>query len=125
MTDIKVLLVDDEVEFASALSERLRLRSYEAKAIYRAEDAIPFVKSDKPDVVLLDLKMPGMDGIEILEAIKQFDPTIEVIILTGHGDTESADKGIKTGAFDYIMKPVDIGELITKIEQAKKKKNSR
>lgn len=121
MSHSKVLLVDDEVEFASALSERLRLRNYDARAVYRAEDALPAVKDDKPEVVLLDLKMPVMDGIEILKAIKQFDPAIEVIILTGHGEAESADEGMKTGAFDYVMKPVDIAELITKIEQAKKK----
>jgi DNA-binding NtrC family response regulator len=120
MTATKVLLVDDEVEFASALSERLRLRNYDAKAVYHAEDAMPTVMNDRPDVVLLDLKMPGIDGIEVLKAIKKFDPAIEVIILSGQGDREIADEGIRAGAFDYVMKPVDIGEIITKIEQAKK-----
>jgi len=119
MTVTKVLLVDDEVEFASALSERLRLRNYDAKAVYHAEDVLPTVMKDKPDVVLLDLKMPGMDGIEILKSIKDFDPAIQVIILSGHGDKETVDKGIKAGALDYVMKPVDIGEIISKIEQAK------
>ncbi len=123
MTPTKVLLVDDEVEFASALSERLRLRNYDAKAIYRAEDALPTVENDKPDVVLLDLKMPGVDGIEVLKAIKQFDPTIGVIILSGHGDREIADEGIRAGAFDYIMKPMDIEQLIVKIDKAKMKRN--
>lgn len=119
MTVTKVLLVDDEVEFASALSERLRLRNYDAKAVYHAEDALPAVRKDKPDVVLLDLKMPGMDGIEILKSIKDFNPAIQVIILSGHGDKETVDEGIKAGALDYVMKPVDIGEIIRKIEQAK------
>lgn len=121
MASTKVLLVDDEVEFASALSERLRLRNYDAKAVYHAEDALPAVRKDKPEVVLLDLRMPGIDGIEVLKAIKEFDSTIEVIILSGQGDKESAAKGIRAGAFDYVMKPVDIGEVTSKIEQAKKK----
>ena len=117
MTVTKVLLVDDEVEFASALSERLRLRKYDAKAVYYAEDALATVRKDKPDVVLLDLKMPGMDGIEVLKSIKEFDPSIQVIILSGQGDREIANEGIKAGAADYVMKPVDIYEIITKIDQ--------
>ena len=76
-----------------------------------------------PDVVILDLRIPGMDGIETLKTIKKFDPTIEVIMLTGHGDVQSVEEGMKSGAFEYIMKPVDIGELISKIDKAKKKRD--
>ncbi len=122
MTRTKVLLVDDEVEFASALAERLQIRNYDAKAAYNALEALNSIYSDKPDVVVLDLKIPGMDGLEILKTIKQFDPTIEVIILTGHGAIESVKEGLRNGAFEYIMKPVDIGELTSKIDKAQKRR---
>jgi DNA-binding NtrC family response regulator len=117
-----VLLVDDEVEFASALAERLQIRNYDAKAAYNALEALNSIYSDKPDVVVLDMKIPGMDGLEILKTIKQFDPTIEVIILTGHGAIESVKEGLRSGAFEYIMKPVDIGELTSKIDKAQKRR---
>jgi DNA-binding NtrC family response regulator len=119
-----VLLVDDETEFASALAERLRLRSYNVRAVFHPEDAIVAVQSDPPDVVLLDFRMPGMDGIEVLKIIKKIDPAIEVIMLTGHGDVSSVEEAIKNGAYAYIMKPLDIGELIMKINNARKKRNS-
>ncbi len=123
MRQTKVLVVDDEVEFASTLSERLQLRGYDAKAVYSAEDIFAIAKSDPPDVILLDLKMPGMDGIEILMTIREYVPGIEVILLTGHIDLESKIEGIRIGAFDYILKPVDIGELIAKIDKAREKHN--
>ena len=120
----KVLLVDDETEFASALAERLRLRSYNARAVFHPEDAIAAIQSDPPDVVLLDFRMPGMDGIEVLKTIKKIDPAIEVIMLTGHGDVSSLEEAMRNGAHEYIMKPLDIGELITKINNARKKRSS-
>ena len=123
MSQTKVLVVDDEVEFASALAERLNLRNYETKTASNALEALSSIHKDRPDVVLLDLRMPGMDGIEILKAIKQYDSTIEVIMLTGHGDKESVEEGMKGGIFEYIMKPIDIGELTSKIDKAKKKIN--
>jgi DNA-binding NtrC family response regulator len=119
-----VLLVDDEVEFGSALAERLRLRDYDIKAVSQAEDALSSVRSDPPDIVILDFRMPGMDGIEVLKIIKQIDPSIEVIMLTGLADTYSLEEGMRSGAFEFIVKPVDIGELITKINKAKKKRNA-
>jgi DNA-binding NtrC family response regulator len=121
MPKAKVLLVDDEVEFVSALAERLRLRGYDARAISRAEDALAIIRSDPPDVVLLDFKMPGMDGIEILKLIKEMHPSVEVIMVTGHGDTQSREEVMNSGAFEYIMKPIDIGELILKINKSKEK----
>jgi len=119
----KVLIVDDEMEFASALAERLALRNYDVKAVYHAEDAIATAQSDPPDVVLLDLRMPGIGGFEVLKTIKKLDPTIEVILLTGQPETEVTEEGIPTGLFDYIMKPVDICELIAKINNASEKRN--
>ncbi len=124
MPQAKVLLLDDEVEFGSALAERLRLRDYDATAVSQAEDALTFIRSDPPDVVLLDFRMPGMDGIEVLRIIKQINPSIEVIMLTGHGDTQTVEQGMKSGAFQYVMKPIDIGELILRIDKAVKKRNS-
>jgi len=124
MAQTKVLLVDDEKEFASALAERLQLRNYEVKSASNALEALGIVNSFLPDVVLLDLKIPGMDGIETLKAIKKFDSAIEVIMLTGHGDTRSVEEGMKSGAFEYIMKPVDIGELTIKINKAWQKKQA-
>ncbi len=123
MTRAKILLVDDEVEFASALSERLQLREYDAKPVYNAEDALDSIRTDPPHVVLLDLKMPGTKGAETLKAIKEIDPTVEVIIVTGVIDPQSEVEGMKNGAFDYILKPIDIEELITKIDKAKIKSN--
>jgi len=122
MPQTKVLLVDDEIEFASALAERLQLRNYDVKVGHTAIEAMGFIHQFMPDVVVLDLKIPGMDGLETLKTIKKLDPTIEVIMLTGHGDVLSVEEGMKSGAFEYIMKPIDIGELTSKIDKAKKKR---
>lgn len=124
MAQTKVLLIDDETEFVSALAERLRLRNYSARAVYPADDALEIVRSDMPDVVLLDFKMPGMDGVEVLKRIKAIDSTIEVIMLTGHGDIQSIEEAVKGGAYEYIMKPINIKDLIMKIDSAKKKRSS-
>jgi DNA-binding NtrC family response regulator len=124
LSQAKVLLVDDEVEFGFALVARLRLKHYDVKAVSQVEDALAAVRSDPPDVVLLDFMMPGMDGLEILKFIKQTDPSIEVIMLTGNADTRIMEEVMKSGASDYIMKPADLGEVIFKIDNAKKKRNS-
>lgn len=118
MSRAKVLLVDDEIEFASALAERLQLRNYDVKTASNALEALAVIHNHLPDVILLDLKIPGMNGIETLKTIKKIDPTIEVIILSGHGDIKSVEEGMKNGAFEYIMKPVDITELTSKIDKA-------
>jgi DNA-binding NtrC family response regulator len=122
MSQTKVLLVDDEVEFAAALAERLQMRNYYVHTANNALEALGLVYKDRPDVVILDLRIPGMDGLETLKTIKKFDPTIEVIMLTGHGDVHSVKEGMTSGAFEYIMKPVEIGELTSKIDKAQKKR---
>ncbi len=117
-----MLLVDDEVEFASALAERLKLRDFYTQAVSNAEDAVAAIRKTPPDIVLLDYRMPGTDGIEILKRIKAIDPAIEVIMLTGLQDTLSMEEGMKSGIFDYMVKPVDIGELIVKMNLAQQKR---
>ncbi len=118
MNEIKILIVDDEVEFASTLVERMELRGIKAKATNCGEDALSSVIMEPPDVVLLDLKMPDIGGLEVLDGIKSTDPSIEVIMLTGHGCTVSGIEGMEHGAFDYLMKPVDLKVLLEKIQQA-------
>lgn len=122
MIRTKVLLVDDEVEFASALAERLQMRNYEVRTASNGLEAMALFHESPPDVVLLDLKIPGMDGLEILSNIKKFDPSIEVLMLTGHGDVASVQKGLQSGALEYMMKPIDIDELTSKIDRARKKR---
>lgn len=125
MPNPRVLIVDDEKEFASTLAERLNMRDMEATAVYCAEDALALIHTADhvPDVVLLDLKMPNIDGLQALEAIKQYDPSIEVIMLTGHGDRRIID-GISNMILDYIIKPVELPELITKINEATQKRRA-
>ena len=123
MPKIKVLLVDDEVEFASALAERLKLRDFDTQAVSDAEDTIATVRNNPPDIVLLDYRMPGTDGIEILKRIKEINPAIEVIMLSGLQDTLSMEEGMKSGVFDFMVKPVDLAELVVKINLAQKKRH--
>jgi DNA-binding NtrC family response regulator len=118
MSDIKVLIVDDEVEFAATLAERLELRQITAETVNNGKDALSVILTRTPDVVILDLKMPDLNGLEVLDGIKAHDPTIEVIMLTGHGSTSSGIEGMERGAFDYVMKPIDLDLLLEKISQA-------
>jgi DNA-binding NtrC family response regulator len=119
MREVKVMIVDDEVDFARTLAERLRLRGIHGETVSGAEEALARLQGGfRPDVVLLDLKMPGIDGLATLSLIKQADATIEAILLTGHGSTSAAIEGMRRGLFDYLMKPVDIGELVQKIRMA-------
>ena len=122
MKEMKLLIVDDEHEFASTLAERLRMRDFDTTVANSGMDALALTGSTTFDVVLLDLKMPDMSGFEVLEKIKAHDPTVEVIMLTGHGSAARGLDGMVRGAFDYIMKPVELTELIVKIKQAYEKR---
>jgi DNA-binding response OmpR family regulator len=120
MSAVKVLIVDDEHDFATALAERLRLRGYEATAIFSPDEALATTKEMQPDVVLLDLKLPGVSGIEMLMTMREFVPGVEIILLTGHLDLAQRIQGMRLDAFEYIMKPIEIADLINKIEKVGK-----
>ncbi|MBI4965479.1 MAG: response regulator [Desulfomonile tiedjei] len=125
MEDWKVLLVDDEQEFVSTLAERLALRGVKADVAYEGEQALERIVKDPPKVVVLDLMMPGMSGLAVLEAIRSDHPQIEVILLTGMGGTKEGIEGMRRGAFDYLTKPVDIDTLMRKIGEAMKKSHGK
>jgi DNA-binding NtrC family response regulator len=115
---MSVLLVDDEEEFVTTLAERLELREMAVSVATSAEKAIRIVDAERPQVVVADVKMPGMGGLDLLRVIKASYPGIQVILLTGHGSTRDGIKGMRLGAFDYLMKPVKIEDLIDKLRSA-------
>jgi CheY-like chemotaxis protein len=119
----KILLVDDEKEFVHTLSERLRTRDLESAIAYDGEQALNMLKEDVPDVMVLDLMMPGIDGIEVLRRIKRDHPRVEVIILTGHGSKREEEQAEELGAFAYLNKPVDVDRLAQVMKAAYKKAN--
>ena len=121
----KVLLVDDEREFAQTLSERLLLREIGSAVAYDGEQALKMVAEDEPEVLVLDLKMPGIDGIEVLKRIKRDYPKVEVIILTGHGSARDMEQCMSLGAFAYLEKPVDIDKLSQTMRAAYEKVQGR
>jgi two-component system, OmpR family, response regulator CpxR len=122
----KLLLVDDERQFAQTLSDRLHLREIGSVIAYDGESALDIIREDEPDVMILDLKMPGIDGIEVLKRVKQTNPKIEVIILTGQGSEADKEQCMNLGAFAYLEKPVDVNVLSETIKKANEKiKQSR
>ena len=118
MKDIKLLLVDDEQKFVEALSERLQMRDMENETVYDGEEALRFVDDKEPDVMVLDLKMPGIDGMEVLRKVKKKFPAIQVIILTGHGTDRDEEESRRIWVYDYLNKPVDIEVLVSRIKAA-------
>ncbi|NIU55908.1 MAG: response regulator [Phycisphaerae bacterium] len=123
MSIAKVLLVDDEVEFVETFSERLKMRNIEILSAFSGKEALQILETNQDtEVVILDVKMPEMDGIETLAEIKKRYPLAEVIMLSGHADVESAIEGMKQGAFDYLMKPCDMDQIIAKVNEAAAKK---
>ena len=122
MTDFRVLLVDDEVVFLETLLKRLQKRHLDAVGAKSGEEALAALESASFDAVVLDVRMPGIDGVETLRRIKQQHPLLEVILLTGHANMEVAVEGMELGAFDYLMKPVDLDDLLYKLQDALAKK---
>jgi DNA-binding NtrC family response regulator len=115
---LKVLLVDDEEDFVTALAERLQLRGIEAQIATDGETALTLIETAVPHVVVLDVLMPGLGGKDVLKRIKVKHPEIPVILLTGHGSIQEGANGLKEGAYDYLVKPIDIEELISKLREA-------
>jgi len=116
--NIKVLLVDDEEAFVDTLAKRLRIRGLKVDVVYDGEQALAFIRKIEPDVIVLDLKMPGLYGIEVLREIKKFNPDIQVIVLTGHGTEHDELEARELGGFDFLRKPADIDLLLSKIGEA-------
>jgi two-component system, OmpR family, response regulator CpxR len=121
----KVLLVDDEEQFVDVLAQRLQTRGFTVSTAFNGDDAIALVEEHDVDVVILDVQMPGRNGIEALQEIKRIRPITEVIMLTGHGTVETAIQGMKLGAYDYLMKPTDTTELVDKITKAQQRKKDQ
>jgi DNA-binding NtrC family response regulator len=120
MAGYRVLLVDDEEEFVSALSERLTLRGIEVDSALNGEEALARLVAKDFQVVILDVMMPGLGGLEVLRQIKATHPNTQVILLTGHGSTREGIEGMRLGAFDYLIKPVDIEDMLEKMKAAAK-----
>ena len=121
----RVMIVDDEKDFVEILSLRLAEMGEKVSSAYSGENCLEILAHQEIDVVILDIRMPGMDGIETLTEIKKRHPLIEVIMLTGHGSTESAVQGMKLGAFDYLLKPADFDDLLEKLAKARKRKDEQ
>ncbi len=118
MNVLKVLLVDDEEEFVATLAERLSLRGIEAQIATEGEGALGILEKERFSVIVLDVMMPGLGGLEVLQRIQGRGIETPVILLTGHGSTKDGIEGMRYGAFDYLMKPIDIDELISKMKEA-------
>jgi DNA-binding NtrC family response regulator len=123
MAEIKVLLVDDEPDFMEPLTNRLTLRKLSVLNATNGADALKILDQEPVDVVVLDVKMPGMSGLEVIRHIKKTHPLVEVIMLTGHANLEVSIEGMELGAFDYLLKPAVIDELVYKIQDAYQKKS--
>jgi DNA-binding NtrC family response regulator len=120
-----VMLVDDEVPFVETMTKRLSKRDLKIITAFSGEEALELLDVNRnTDVVILDVKMPGMNGIEALERIRKLFPLVEVIMLTGHATVESAIEGMKLGAFDYLMKPCEVEQLMAKVLEASQKKRN-
>jgi DNA-binding NtrC family response regulator len=115
---IKVLLVDDEKDFAEALAQRLGMRGFDVKTCFSGDEALNLVQEHEFDVIVLDVLMPGKDGVETLREIKCLKPLIHVIMLTGHATVETAIEGMKLGAHDFLIKPTATTDLLEKITKA-------
>jgi DNA-binding NtrC family response regulator len=119
MSLAKILLVDDEAPFVETMVKRLSRRDFDLLTAFSGQEALDVMEKDpRVDVVILDVKMPGMDGIEALKEIKSRYPLVEVIMLTAHATVETAIDGMKLGAFDYLMKPAEMDQLVEKVKKA-------
>ena len=120
MDEYRVLIVDDEEELVTTIAERLQIRGMQAQTATDGETALKMIEANPPQVVVLDVMMPGIGGIEILKRMNAQNLQIPVILLTGYGSAEQGKEGMELGAFDYLMKPCDLNMLISKIQEAVK-----
>jgi DNA-binding NtrC family response regulator len=125
MGALRVLIVDDEAELVTALKERLTLRGFAAEGVNTGTDALAYLEKHSCDVVLLDVKMPGLGGLEVIQRIKTHWLNLEVVLLTGHGSERDVQEGMALGAFDYLMKPVKIDDLVQVLEAAGSERDPR
>jgi DNA-binding NtrC family response regulator len=125
MKKMRMMLVDDEERFLSTTQKLLTKKGYDVVTASSGTEALEIIRVQNIHVVILDVKMPGMDGNATLKEIKRQVPLVEVIMLTGHATMESAIDGLKSGAFDYLMKPVDIDIIIQKAEEAFEKRQGQ
>ncbi|MBI4858756.1 MAG: response regulator [Candidatus Riflebacteria bacterium] len=121
----KVLIVDDEERFRATMCKRLRVRGLQAATAGSGREALEELRRDRYDVVILDLRMPGMGGVDALIEMKQADPSIEVIVLTGYASVETAGEITRLGGYDFLLKPCDVDDLVEKIEAAHDRKLAR
>ncbi len=119
---LNILLVDDEKDFAEMMSFRLEEKGHRVKMAFNGQEALDILAKNQTDVVIMDIRMPGLDGIATLKEVKVRHPIVEVILLTGYGAVDTAVEGMKAGAFDYLVKPPKHEELLTKLEAAGKRK---
>jgi DNA-binding response OmpR family regulator len=122
MKEFKVLMVDDEEDFVKTLAERMQMRDLDSDVALSGEAALQIVEDQVPDVMVLDLKMPGIDGMEVLRRVRKAYPQVQVVILTGHGSEKDETEARRLGAFAYLQKPVDIEKLVVTLKNAYKKK---
>jgi len=125
MKDAKILLVDDEAVFANNMSKLLNRRGYQVTAVNSGDAALQALMNNSFDVMVLDLKMPGMDGIATMHEMRKLGLFTEVLVLTGHGSIDTALEAIQLGAYDYLTKPCEIAELVSKIEAALERKTTK
>ena len=118
MDPLRILIVDDEEELVSTLAERLALRGFEVESATGGAHALRHIREGSYSVLILDVKMPGTGGLELMAQIKRNNPELPVILFTGHGSAADAERGMQEGAFDYVIKPVDIDVLIAKLRSA-------
>lgn len=121
MSKIKVLLVDDEKDYVKAMAERMEMRDVSSRVALSGDEALQMVEDDAPDVMVLDLRMPGIDGMEVLERVKREHPRVQVIILSGHGSEKEEEEARRLGAFDFLKKPMDTSDVLTTVRAAWKK----
>ncbi len=121
MNGLRVLFVDDEEELVGAVVERLELRKIEATGATSGEQALGLLEKQDFDVVVLDVRMPGLGGLDVIKRIKSTHPDLEVVLLSGHGSSEDVDEGLRLGALDYLQKPVELDDLIKILREAANK----